>query len=126
MTTGNLTAATKRGHRLRARRASLPVLSLYGALLAYVGVLFWASVFLVVTWRFPESRPSTYEGVETLGWAMTFVNALWGALVVVKLVEVLRGPRLLRRSRAVPLLVALVVVVLLQRFAFLVLDVAHW
>lgn len=94
--------------------------------MAYVWAVFHCGLHLVVTFRYPPSRPYTFTGLVDLGVSLSAANALWALLVVGTLIRAVGGPRHLRRARVVPLLMALVIVAMMQRVAFLILDVAHW
>lgn len=121
-----LTAAVERVSFKRGRRTSAPSLIVLGALMAYVWLLFHSTTYVIVVWRFPETSPHTFEGLESLGRTLGLANALWALLIGAKLVEVSRGPRHARRSCLLPLVLALGVVASLQAFAFLVTEAAHW
>jgi len=94
--------------------------------MAYVWVMFHSSVILIVGWQYPTSRPHTFDGIADLGASLSVANALWAVLLIAILVKVVRGPRHFWRSRVVSLVAALAVVAMMQQFAFLVLDLAHW
>jgi hypothetical protein len=118
--------AVTRATRKRAERFGAPTLAVLGALMAYVWALFHCTLQVVLTFRFPESRPHTFEGIADLGTALTAANALWALLIVGALIRAAGGPRHVRRARIVPLVMALVVVAMMQRAAFLLFDIAHW
>jgi len=121
-----LTAAVALKNRKRGRRSISPSLIILGALMAYVWLVFHSSLYVLVVWRFPESVPHTFFGVESLGKTLSVSNALWALLIIAKLVEVSSESLTLRKGRLVPLLMALLVVALLQKFAFLITGIAHW
>ena len=124
--TGALQSALTRAERQRSRQSSAPTISCFAALLAYVWLMFHCSTYLVVTWRYPEQTPYTFDGVKSLGFLLSVTNVLWAALIAVTFVKVLRGPRDLYKARMLPLVAAFVVVVRMQQFAFLVSGAANW
>lgn len=121
-----LTAAVALEGRRRGWRSSAPALSVLGALMVYVWLLFHSCIWVYITWQVPEERPHTFVGLESLGNTLALGNALWALLLVAKLVEVIRGPRHARRGSLAPLLMALLVVAMLQKFALVIMEVAQW
>jgi hypothetical protein len=121
-----LTAAATRRLQRRERAPGLVALTTLGAFMAYVWSMCFAAIYLFVSFRFPEQRPHTFEGFEALGYALSAANALWALVIVLELAAVLRGPRHRRRDWGLTLVSALVVLGLMQRFAFLVIEVARW
>lgn len=121
-----LTAAVTLANRRRGLRSSSPTLIVLGALMAYVWLLFHSTTYVLVTWQFPESVPHTFMGVASLGSTLAIGNALWALLIAAKLVGVVKGPRHARTGSLLPLLMALLVVSSLQRFALLIAELAQW
>jgi hypothetical protein len=121
-----LTAAVSRRLQRRGRAPGLVAITTLGAFMAYVWAVCYAAIYLFVTFRFPEQRPHTFLGLEALGYALSAANALWALLLVLELAAVSRGPSHRRWNGHLTLTSALIVLGLMQRFAFLVLEVARW